>query len=75
MTKIKPEIIMQGHGIPLESCVSMDSFEAICHERDFIERRLTEAIDALQELKEYLQACDNPRWIKVQLAIEKAKQP
>jgi hypothetical protein len=32
--KTEPEIIMQGEGISLTSCISMESFEQICYERD-----------------------------------------
>lgn len=42
MSKIEPEIIMQGEGIPLTSCVSMESFEQICNERDALEELLRE---------------------------------
>lgn len=43
---MKPEIIMQGGSEPLTSCVSMESFEQICHERDALESKLIALRDA-----------------------------
>lgn len=52
----------------------MESFEQICIERDVLDEKLRIAVAALRELKEYLQACDNPRWIRAQIAIDEANR-